>query len=37
MKPREHGTSSIRGYKTLYFMVRITMVIMLGVMNTDNS
>ena len=37
MKPREHGTSSIRGLKTLYFMIRITMVIMLGVMSTDIS
>jgi len=35
MKAREHGTSSIRGLKTMYFMIRITMVIMLGVMNAD--
>jgi hypothetical protein len=31
MKQREHGESSIRGLKSLYFMVRITMGLMLGV------
>jgi glycosyltransferase involved in cell wall biosynthesis len=37
MKPREHGHSSIRGLKTLYFMVRVTIGLLLGVMGGENS
>jgi glycosyltransferase involved in cell wall biosynthesis len=37
MKPREHGYSSIRGLRTMYFMVRITMVVMLGVVGGENA
>jgi len=37
MKAREHGTSSIRGLKTLYFMVRITMAVVIGVMGGEDS
>jgi glycosyltransferase involved in cell wall biosynthesis len=37
MKAREHGHSSIRGLKTLYFMVRITIALLLGVVGGENS
>jgi glycosyltransferase involved in cell wall biosynthesis len=37
MKAREHGHSSIRGIKTLYFMVRITIALLLGVVGGENS
>jgi len=37
MKPREHGHSSIRGLKTLYFMVRITIGLLLGVMGGEET
>jgi glycosyltransferase involved in cell wall biosynthesis len=36
MKAREHGRSSIHGLKTLYFMVRITIGLLLGVMGGEN-
>ena len=35
MKARVHGRSSIRGLKTLYFMVRITISLLLGVMGGE--
>jgi hypothetical protein len=35
MKPREHGHSSIRGLRTLYYMVRITIGLLLGVMGGE--
>ena len=37
MKQREHGESSIRGLKSLYFMVRITMGLMLGVVGGESQ
>ena len=37
MKQREHGESSIRGLKSLYFMVRVTMGLMLGVVGGDTQ
>jgi glycosyltransferase involved in cell wall biosynthesis len=37
MNPREHGTSSIKGLKTLYFMVRITMSLVIGVMGGEDG
>ena len=35
MDPREHGTSSITGLKTLYFMVRVTVGVLIGVMGGE--
>lgn len=37
MKPREHGTSSIRGLRTLYFMFRITIGLLTGVIGGSES
>ncbi len=37
MKAREHGHSSIRGLRTLYFMVRITIALLLGVVGGESS
>jgi hypothetical protein len=37
MKAREHGTSSIKGLKTMYFMLRITMSVVIGVMGGEDS
>ncbi len=37
MNPREHGTSSITGLSTVYFMVRITIGLLIGVMGGENS
>jgi glycosyltransferase involved in cell wall biosynthesis len=35
MEAREHGTSSIRGLKTLYFMIRVTVGLLVGVMGGE--
>ncbi|NNN08679.1 MAG: glycosyltransferase family 2 protein [Acidimicrobiaceae bacterium] len=35
MEAREHGTSSIRGFKTLYFMIRVTVGLLVGVMGGE--
>jgi len=37
MKAREHGTSSIRGLRTLYFMFRITIGLLTGVIGGSDS
>jgi glycosyltransferase involved in cell wall biosynthesis len=37
MKAREHGKSSIRGFRTLYFMIRITIGLLIGQMGEENS
>ena len=37
MKAREHGTSSIRGLRTLYFMFRITIGLLTGVIGGVDS
>jgi len=37
MKQREHGRSSIRGLKTLYFMIRITIGLLIGVMEVETT
>ncbi len=37
MEPRRHGRSSIRGFRSLYFMVRITIGLLLGVMGGEET
>jgi glycosyltransferase involved in cell wall biosynthesis len=37
MKAREHGTSSIRGLKVLYFMLRITIGLLTGVIGGEEA